>query len=253
MTGTSCLHVVIPYYNEGATVERCLARVLGAGLPPGWSRSLVVVDDCSAPDEGRTVGAVVERLEREGHPVTLLRHERNQGKGAALRTGFDAVLAASPPDGDLVIIQDADLEYDPADYAALMEPLLRGDADAVVGSRFGRHRALRGLERRLHAAANGFLTGLSNLATGYRLSDMECCYKLIPVALLRRLRDRLSEPRYGVEPQLVAALSALRARVVEVPVSYHPRSAAEGKKIGWRDGVRAIYVIVVQRLRRDPP
>jgi glycosyltransferase involved in cell wall biosynthesis len=195
----------------------------------------------------------VARLAREGHAVKLLRHQRNQGKGAALRTGFDSVLEGAPPDDDLVIIQDADLEYDPADYAALMEPLLRGAADAVVGSRFGRHQALRGLDRRLHAAANGFLSWLSNLATGYRLRDMECCYKLIPVGLLRRLRGRLSEPRYGVEPQLVAALSALRARVVEVPVSYDPRSAAEGKKIGWRDGVRAIYVIAVQRLRRDPP
>jgi glycosyltransferase involved in cell wall biosynthesis len=245
------LHVVVPFYNEGATIDRCLGRVLAAALPPGWSCSLIVVDDCSAPDEGRVLQDVVARLQRDGRAVELLRHGHNQGKGAALRTGFDAVLTGNARDDDLVIIQDADLEYDPADYAALLEPILRGGADAVVGSRFGRHQEVRGLGRRLHAAANGFLTRLSNQATGYRLNDMECCYKVLPVALLRRLRARLSESRYGVEPQLVAALAALGARVAEVPVRYDPRSAAEGKKIGWRDGVRAIYVIAAQRLRRD--
>jgi glycosyltransferase involved in cell wall biosynthesis len=224
--------------------------VLAAGLPARWSKALVVVDDCSAPGESRVLEALVERLQQQGNRIELQRHQRNQGKGAALRTGFDRVLGAGPPEDDLVIIQDADLEYDPADYSALMEPLLRGKADAVVGCRFGAHRTLRGAWPRLHAAANRLLTRLSNLATGYRLRDMECCYKLVPVGLLRRLRGRLSESRYGVEPQLVAALAALGARVAEVPVRYDPRSAAEGKKIGWKDGVRAIYVIAAERLRR---
>jgi glycosyltransferase involved in cell wall biosynthesis len=156
--------------------------VLAAGLPARWSKALVVVDDCSAPGESRVLEALVERLQQQGNRIELQRHQRNQGKGAALRTGFDRVLGAGPPEDDLVIIQDADLEYDPADYSALMEPLLRGKADAVVGCRFGAHRTLRGAWPRLHAAANRLLTRLSNLATGYRLRDMECCYKLASVA-----------------------------------------------------------------------
>ena len=247
------LHVVIPFYNEGGTVVPCVQRVLAATLPDGWSRSVVVVDDHSDASDRETLREMVAMLKSQGHTIELYRHECNQGKGAALRTGFDAVLAAQPSDDDFVIVQDADLEYDPTDYSRLMQRLLRGDVDAVVGTRWGEHRTVTGFARRLHAWVNRVLTRCSNLVTGLDLSDMECCYKLLPVRLLQRLRPRLTESRYGVEPQMVAVLAKMEARVGEVPVSYDPRSAAEGKKIGWRDGMRALWVIARERLRRGDP
>ncbi len=240
------LHVVIPYFNEGDTIGPCVAGVRSAPLPEGWATALVIVDDASAPEHVRALDALAG-------PFTHLRHERNRGKGAALQTGFDAVLDTNPPDEDLVIIQDADLEYDPADYAGLIDPILAGRADVVIGTRWGDHRPVRGVKRRLHAAANGLLTLASNAMTGYRVHDMECCYKVLPMPLLRRLRPWLSEPRYGIEPQMVAALARLKARVSEAPVQYDPRSFEEGKKIGWLDGVRAVWVIARERLRRRPP
>jgi glycosyltransferase involved in cell wall biosynthesis len=247
------LHVVIPFYNEGPTIDRCARRVVEAPLPGGWTRSLLVVDDHSRDADGRTLQEVAAVLTDEGHEIAVHRHEPNRGKGAAVQTGFDAVLEKNPPDDDLVIIQDADLEYDPADFERLMAPLLDGTADAVIGTRWGTHRPVRGAKGRLHAWGNGVLTSLSNAMTGLNLNDMECCYKVLTVELLRRLRPWLSEQRYGVEPQIVAALSRLGARVTQVAVSYDPRSAAEGKKIGWVDGVRAVYVIARERLRRRPP
>jgi glycosyltransferase involved in cell wall biosynthesis len=247
------LHVVIPFYNEGPTFEPCARRVVAATLPEGWTRTVVVVDDHSHDQDHRSLIDVATRLEAEGHQLDVRRHEANCGKGAAVQTGFDTLLATDLPDEDLVIIQDADLEYDPADYHRLMAPLLAGSADAVVGTRWGEHRQVQGFKRRLHAWGNGLLTRLSNTMTGLDLNDMECCYKLVTLGLLRRLRPWLSEQRYGVEPQFVAALARLRARVTQVAVSYDPRSAAEGKKIGWVDGVRALYVIARERLRRNAP
>jgi glycosyltransferase involved in cell wall biosynthesis len=247
------LHIVIPFYNEGPTCEPCARRVVGAALPEGWSRALIVVDDHSRDQDHRSLEEVAAQLAAEGHRVLLRRHEVNRGKGAALQTGFDTLLAADPPDDDVVIIQDADLEYDPADYGRLMEPLLAGDADAVIGTRWGGHRPVTGIKARLHRWGNGVLTRLSNLMTGLDLSDMECCYKLLTIDRLRVVRPWLSEQRYGVEPQLVAALSRSRTRVVQVAVSYDPRTTTEGKKIGWVDGVRALYVIARERARRRPP
>jgi glycosyltransferase involved in cell wall biosynthesis len=248
------LHVVIPFYNEAATIDPCVRRVLAADLPAGqWTRALILVDDASRHQDRLALESLAGRLRADGHQACLCRHEANRGKGAALQTGFDTLLAADPPGEDLVIIQDADLEYDPADYPHLMEPLLADAADAVIGTRWGTHRRITGVSRRVHAWGNGLLTRLSNLMTGYGLSDMECCYKLMTVGLLRRLRPWLSERRYGVEPQIVAALARLGARVAQVPVSYDPRSAAEGKKIGWVDGVRAVQVIAWERFRRKPP
>jgi glycosyltransferase involved in cell wall biosynthesis len=247
------LHIVIPFYNEGPTVEPCARRIVDAPLPEGWRRSLIVVDDHSREADGRALQEVADRLTAEGHEIVVHRHEPNLGKGAAVQTGFDTLLAGDPPDDDLVIIQDADLEYDPADFGRLMAPLVDGTADAVIGTRWGEHRPVRGAKGRLHAWGNGVLTGLSNAMTGLDLNDMECCYKVVTVELLRRLRPWLSEPRYGVEPQMVAALARLGVRVTQVAVSYDPRSAAEGKKIGWVDGVRAVYVIARERLRRTPP
>jgi glycosyltransferase involved in cell wall biosynthesis len=247
------LHVVIPFYNEGPLFESCARRVVAAPLPDGWARALLVVDDHSRDRDRRMLDGVVTRLVAEGHQVAARHHEVNRGKGAAVQTGFDALLATEPPDDDLVIIQDADLEYDPADYGRLMAPLLAGVVDAVVGTRWGRHRQVTGVKARLHAWGNAGLTRLSNMMTGLDLNDMECCYKLVTLDLLRRMRPWLNEQRYGVEPQMVAALARLGARVAQVAISYDPRSAAEGKKIGWVDGVRALYVIARERLRRAPP
>ncbi len=241
------LHVVIPFYNEGGTIQPCVRRVLDATLPDGWSSSIVIVDDHSDDASREALKALVDAAGENGHAIDVRRHDRNRGKGAALRTGFDAVLSGNPADDDVVIIQDADLEYDPADYARLLTRLAGDGVDAVVGTRWGEHHPLTGVFRRLHVWVNRFLTRCSNLMTGLDLTDMECCYKLLPVPLLRAIRPRLTESRYGIEPQMVAALAAHGARVVEVPVSYDPRSTAQGKKIGWRDGVRALWVITRQR------
>jgi hypothetical protein len=147
------------------------------------------------------------------------------------------------------VIQDADLEYDPHDFLPLMQPILDGRADATIGTRWGAHRRNAGLKRKIHALGNAALTRLSNRMTGYRLLDMECCYKMLPIALLRRLRPMLTEPRFGIEPQMVAAMRRLGVTLAQVPVQYDPRGIAAGKKIGWTDGVRALVVITRERLR----
>lgn len=247
------LHVVIPFYDEEATLRACVDRVTNALLPPGWSRRLVLIDDCSGDDTGAVARALVADLDARGERINLLSHEHNRGKGAALRTGFDAVLRdSSAMDDDVVIIQDADLEYDPGDYAALIAPLARGEADVVFGSRFGAHRRARGLWPKIHRAGNALLTAFSNLMTGYRVTDMECCYKVFPLPVLRRVRPMLSEDRFGVEPQIAAALARLNLRLAEVPVGYAPRNPAEGKKIGFKDVFDAVRVITRERLRRAP-
>ena len=243
------LHVVVPFYNEPDTLEPCLRRVLAVKLPPLWIMRLTIVDDHSEPEARADAERAVHRLTQDGAPIQLLRHDANRGKGAALRTGFDAVLERAHED-DLLIIQDGDLEYDPSDYPTLMHPILQGRTTAVIGTRWGPHRPIKGLKRRIHACGNRMLSRLSNLMTGYQLHDMECCYKLFTIDLLRRMRPLLTEDRFGVEPQIVAALARLGQRVVEVPISYEPRGFSAGKKIGWIDGVRALYVISRERLRR---
>jgi dolichol-phosphate mannosyltransferase len=246
------LHVIVPVFNERGTLAECLRRVVAAELPDGWGKTIIVVDDYSEPQSAAAADMHVQSLRREGVTIELLRHAVNEGKGAAVRTGFDHVLKTAASDSDLIIIQDADLEYNPNDYASLMAPLLDGSADAVIGTRWGAHRHVAGLKRTVHALGNRVLTVLSNLMTGYRLRDMECCYKVFPIALLRRLRPMLTESRFGVEPQIVACLAKLGARVTEVAVWYDPRGLSEGKKIGWRDGVRALYVIMRERWRPRP-
>jgi glycosyltransferase involved in cell wall biosynthesis len=244
------LHVVIPVYNEKGTLEPCVRRVLAAPLPPAWKIDITLVDDHSSDSHFPAVESLVKRLSSEGRPLEFLRHAVNRGKGAALQTGFDAILNHNPPpDDDLVVIQDADLEYDPNDFAALMQPLLEGRADAAIGTRWGTQYRYKSLKHRVHALGNNALTMLSNLMTGYRVSDMECCYKMVPIVLLRRLRPMLTESRFGIEPQFVAGLSRLHARVAEVPVRYDPRGVAEGKKIGWKDGVRALIVIAREKFK----
>jgi glycosyltransferase involved in cell wall biosynthesis len=224
------LSVVVPVFNERATVREILARVRASPV----EKEIVVVDD------GSTDGTR-EVLAAETAPdVRVVLHERNRGKGAALRTGFAAAT------GDVVIVQDADLEYDPAEFPRLLEPILSGRADAVFGSRFlgGPHRVLY----HRHRLGNAFLTGFSNLATNLDLTDMETCYKAVRREFLARVD--LVEDRFGFEPEITAKLARVGARIFEVPISYSGRTYAEGKKIGWKDGVRALWCVWVYGVLR---
>lgn len=241
------LYVVIPVYNEAATAEQCVKLVVNVPLADGWAKTIVLVDDCSNIDAAAQLKILAKKLTDDGVNVSLHRHEVNRGKGAALHTGFDFILQSQTNDNDLVIIQDADMEYNPNDYQALMEPIINGSAQAVVGTRWGAHNQVQGLTRKLHRGGNGFLTTLSNLMTGYHLDDMECCYKVFTIEVLRKLRPMLTENRFGIEPQMIASLSRLKVKVQQVAVSYDPRSVAAGKKIGWKDGARAIFVVLRER------
>ncbi len=225
------LSVVIPVYNEQATIEAIVGRVLAVDLPAGLGRELVLVDDRSTDATWQRMAALPEVHPRAA--IRLLRQDRNRGKGAALRVGLAAAT------GDLLLIQDADLEYDPADYPRLLAPILSGRADVVYGSRFRRGRQGG---RRVHYLANRVLTCLSNLTTGLHLTDMETCYKVFRRAVMEGLTIR--SDRFNVEPELTAKMARGGWRVVEVPISYAARGYAEGKKIGWRDGVSAIRAIL---------
>jgi glycosyltransferase involved in cell wall biosynthesis len=219
------LTVVIPCYNEVATVENLLRQVQNVPL----RLEVIVVDDGSS-DGTRDL---LPQLAGKGLIDQLVFHEQNAGKGAALRTGF------AKATGDVVVVQDADLEYDPAELPLLLGPILSGKAEAVYGSRFlgGPHRVLFFW----HSVGNRFLTLLSNMFTDLNLTDMETCYKMVRRELLQSLP--LSADRFGIEPELTARLAQSGARIYELPISYHGRSYAEGKKIGWRDGFSAIWSI----------
>ncbi len=233
------LSVVMPCFNEADTVREVVKDVLASDLVG----ELVIVDD------GSTDATSDVLAELDDDRVSVLVHDVNQGKGAALRTGF---AAASLP---YVLVQDADLEYDPAEYRKLLQPALDGRADVVYGSRF-----IGGSEHRVlyfwHSVGNRFLTLLSNMTTNLNLTDMETCYKLFRREVLQQIR--IEEDRFGVEPELTAKVARLGCRVYEVGVSYHGRTYVEGKKIGWRDGVHAARCIVRyspigERLRRQRP
>ena len=228
------LSVIMPVFNEAATLVRVAEVVLGR---PEVGE-LVVVDDASSDgtwDELESLAAA--NPER----VKALRHEGNRGKGAALKTGFAAAT------GDIVLVQDADLEYDPGDYPRLLEPLLRDAADAVFGSRFiggSSHRVLYFW----HSLGNRFLTLLSNMVTDLNLTDMECGYKVFRRDLLQKIT--IEEPRFGFEPEIVAKVARSGARIYEVSVAYYGRTYAEGKKINWKDGVSAFRCILKYGLLR---
>ncbi len=228
------LSIIIPVYNEERTITRVIARVLAAPIGDRFSdREIIVVDDGSSDGTAAQLDPVAA-----AGAIHLLRHERNQGKGAAIRSGF------AHATGDVLLVQDGDLEYDPHDYVALLQPIAAGRADVVFGTRFPRgvRRPSTGL---LHGLGNRFLTALSNLVTGMRLTDMETGYKAFRREVIRDLSIR--EDRFGVEPELtvkVARMRRLGVRVVEVPISYSRRSYAEGKKIGPRDAIRAIWCIL---------
>ncbi len=225
------LSVVIPAYNERHTVENLLRRVAEAPVPPDVELDMVVVDDGSS-DGTRELLREIEA--RADPPITLIEHPENRGKGAALRTGFDRA------DGDIILVQDADLEYNPRDYPVLLQPILDDEADVVYGSRFlgGPHRVLFFW----HYVGNRVLTTMSNMFTDLNLSDMETCYKVFRAEVLKKLK--LESNRFGIEPEVTAKVAKARVRIYEVPISYHGRTYAEGKKIGWRDGVSAIWAIL---------
>ena len=222
-----CLAVVMPVFNEAATVGAIIAQVLAQPEV----QELIVVDDCSSDG----TWAALQEAARGRERVKIFRHEVNQGKGAALRTGFAQVSAP------VVVVQDADQEYDPHEYPVLLAPILAGKADVVFGSRFlgsGAHRVLYFW----HAVGNRLLTMLSNMATNLNLSDMETCYKMFRCEVLQRIK--VEEDRFGFEPEITAKVSRLDVRIYEVPISYYGRTYAEGKKIGWRDGFSALRCII---------
>jgi glycosyltransferase involved in cell wall biosynthesis len=218
--------VLIPVYNEEDTVAEIVERVRATP----YKTEIICVNDCSTDG---TAG-VLARLLAEGKVTRVINQEKNRGKGAAIRTAIGAST------GDVIIVQDADLEYSPADWPALFEPLIQGRADAVFGSRFlgGTHRVLY----YWHSVGNGLLTTLSNMFSNLNLTDMECCYKAVRGELARSLP--LKSERFGFEPEITARLSKANARIYEVPVSYSGRTYQEGKKITWRDGVAALMHIV---------
>jgi glycosyltransferase involved in cell wall biosynthesis len=230
----SKLSIVIPAYNEGRTIHLILDKVREVQLRNNIAKEVIVVDDCSKDD---TQEAVRRYAEANPHlDLQYFRHEVNKGKGAALHTGF------AKATGEYLIVQDADLEYDPEEYNILIGPVLKGFADVVYGSRFmgGRpHRILFFW----HTIGNRFLTFLSNMFTNLNLTDMETCYKLFRTSVIQQLP--LNEKRFGFEPEVTARVSRIpNIRIYEVGISYFGRTYAEGKKIGWRDGFRAIYCIL---------
>jgi glycosyltransferase involved in cell wall biosynthesis/phospholipid N-methyltransferase len=225
------LSILIPVYNERTVVERSLAQVMAAPLPENLERELVIVDDCSTDG----TSAILERLAAEQPSVRLIRKKVNEGKGAAVRTAIEHA------SGDFCLVQDADLEYDPSEYPKLLRPLLDGNADAVFGSRYLAGEQTRALPF-WHSMINKYLTLLCNMFCNLNLTDMETCYKVFRTDLLKSIPIRSN--RFGFEPEITMKAAKRKLRIYEVPISYHGRTYEEGKKIGWKDGFKALGVIL---------
>ncbi len=225
------LSILIPVYNERTVVEQSLAQVLASPLPENMDRELVIVDDCSTDG----TSDILKRLAEKEPRIRLFRQQVNQGKGAAVRTAIEKAT------GDFCLVQDADLEYDPSEYSKLLQPLLDGHADAVFGSRY-----LAGGQSRVlpywHSMINKGLTLMSNMFSNLNVTDMETCYKVFRTDLLKSIPIR--SDRFGFEPEITMKVSKRKLRVYEVPISYHGRTYEEGKKIGWKDGVKALGVVL---------
>ena len=231
------LSVVIPCYNEESTLESCVDKVMEINSED-LQLELIIINDASADDSLNIAHRLAEK-----YPIKVLNHEINQGKGAALRTGFQHAT------GDFVVVQDADLEYDPLEIPSLLKPLIDGKADVVLGSRFlsgGTHRVLY----YWHSLGNKFLTMLSNMFTDLNLTDMETCYKVFKREVIQSID--IKENRFGFEPEIVAKVAQRRLRIFEMGISYFGRTYEEGKKIGWRDGFRALYCIFRYNAHKAP-
>lgn len=227
------LSVIVPVYNECATVPGVIDRLRETGLP----LQIVLVDDGSVDGSGDVLDGF-----RDAADTELVRHETNRGKGAAIRSGLTVA------SGDVVVIQDADQEYRPADFRYLLQPLLAGDADVVYGTRYG--HCDRQVSPWWHQAVNGLITGFASIAIGLKLTDVETCYKMAKRSDLMELSDSLKENRFGIEIELTARLARKKLRFTERPIRYHHRWYDEGKKIGWKDGVSALWCIVKYGLLR---
>jgi glycosyltransferase involved in cell wall biosynthesis len=228
------LSIVIPAYNEGATIHLILDKIRAVKLINDVQKEVIIVNDFSTDDTEQSVTRYMSA--NEGFDIQYYKHPLNMGKGAALHTGI------SKATGDFLIIQDADLEYDPQEYNILLKPVLDGVADVVYGSRF-----MGGSPHRIlffwHTIGNKFLTFLSNMLTNLNLTDMETCYKLFRTSIIQQIK--LKERRFGFEPEVTAKMAKIpRIRVYEVGISYYGRTYEEGKKIGWKDGFRAIWCIL---------
>jgi len=231
MNDPKTLSILIPVYNEQEYLAQIVQRVLAAPIPKNLRKELVIVNDAS--EDG--TADVLQELAQEHPEIRVFHQQKNIGKGAAIRRAIQEMT------GDLAIIQDADLEYDPADYPVVLKPLVEGLADVVYGSRFAT-REMRRIVHYHHKLGNLFLTHLSNFFTGLDLTDMETCYKAFKADLIKTIPIRSN--RFGLEPELTAKLARRKAIFYEVPISYHGRSYGKGKKIGWKDGISAIWTIL---------
>jgi len=223
------LSIIIPVYNEKETIN----DIIDAVVATPYRKEIIIVDDCST-DGTRNI---LTKIKKDGLKVYI--HDKNQGKGAALQTGF------SHATGDIILIQDADLEYDPQEYSTLINPILEGKADVVYGSRFAGHGAHRVLYF-WHYMGNRFLTFLSNLFTNLNLTDMEACYKAFTREAIAGVK--IKEKRFGFEPEITAKMARKKLRIYEVPISYYGRTYEEGKKVTWKDGLRAMWCIIKYNL-----